>query len=119
MHARRVTLGLCFCLQIVRSQKKMTHALEDFQGYLALTAAASDTTSVGALAVHLQLVLLPIVKPSDGTLETEVQRSLVRETLRERTMQSNQLSLELSLQQAFHLLSELEDLEAKFVSEER
>jgi hypothetical protein len=93
----------------------MAHRLVNASGYLTITGAAKHEDQVGCLAVVLALNVEPVVTLSDGTPDREMQRALAQSN-GALSSSVTSIPLQLTLSQAYQLLSELEDLHAKFLA---
>lgn len=102
----------------------MTQRVSNVTGCLAVTAAAKpeiEESTVGNITVRLSFESTTVVPPPNGTVEREAERALVRASAVSEGANgaSEKLTLDLSLQQAYQLLSELEDIQVALMSADR
>lgn len=101
----------------------MTYQVANVTGCLAVTAAAKpeiEDSHVGNITVRLSFDTQAVVPASNGTVEREAEKALVAlELAKAAGSSSGNITLELTVQQAFQLLSELEDIQVSLISADR
>jgi hypothetical protein len=105
----------------------MTYQVTSITGCLAVTAAAKpemEASHVGNITVRLSFDTQVVAPASNGTAEREAEKALVALELAKQNGSaaaagSRNVTLDLTVQQAFQLLSELEDMQVSLISADR
>jgi hypothetical protein len=114
---------LLLCVIVFSSRIKsvqMTLRVASVTGCLAVTAAAKqeiEEHTVGNITVRLSFDAVTVVPPSNGTVEREAERAILLHRGGSSAVQN--ITLDVSLQQAYELLSELEDMQVSLISADR
>lgn len=116
----------CYSFAATLQERIMTHQVSTVTGCLAVTAAAKsdiEASTVGNITVRLSFDTKAIIPSANGTVEREAERALAVLSSGggsgDGSGGAGNLTLDLTVQQAFQLLSELEDIQVSLISADR